>query len=267
MSLPVSLFVPGDSWLHRLDPRVKLGFALLSTVALMLLESLPLFLLFLLLCHVVLLSARVPLSRIGWAWRLMLPVTVLIPLLWPLFSSTGGAVLVVLGPLVITWSDIWWGLAMAARVNSLAFAFFVWLFTTDQTDMVLGFVHLGLPYDWGLTVAIALRYIPTLQAAFEQVMEAQRARGLVIPRANPVRAARAYVPALVPTLIVALRTADDLSRALEARAFGAPGRERTARRQLRFTAADGAALLGMLAVFAVVVTARLVWQFGRGPLL
>jgi energy-coupling factor transport system permease protein len=263
----MSLYVPGDSWLHRLDPRVKLLFALLATPALLLIESLPLFLLFLLLCHLLLLSARAPLARIGWAWRLMLPVTVLIPLLWPLFSTTPGPLLLQVGPVVVTWTDVWWGLAMAARVNALAFAFFVWLFTTDETDMVLGFVHLGLPYDWGLTVAIALRYIPTLQGAFEQVMEAQRARGLVVPRANPVRAARAYVPTLVPTLILALRTADRVSLALEARAFGAPGRVRTQRRQLRFRLEDAAALFVVVVVLVGLMAARLAWGFGRGPLL
>lgn len=267
MSLPVSLYVPGDSWLHRLDPRVKLSFAVLATVALLVTDSLVLFVLFLALCHALLLGARVPLARIGWAWRLMLPVTIMIPLLWPLFSNVTGTALIELGPLTVTWPDVWWGLAMAARVDGLAFAFFVWLFTTDQTDMVLAFVRLGIPYEWGLTVAIALRYIPTLEAAFDQIMEAQRARGLVIPRANPVAAARAYIPALVPTLIVALRTADDLSRALEARAFGAPGRRRTQRRQLHWSRTDGLAVLGMAIGFVLTLLVRYAWGFGRGPFL
>ena len=133
--------------------------------------------------------------------------------------------------------------------------------------MVLGFVRLGLPYEWGLTVAVALRYIPTLEAAFEQIMEAQRARGLVIPRANPIAAARGYIPALVPTLIVALRTADDLSRALEARAFGAPGRRRTERRRLRMSRNDHLALLGVATGVLATMLARFALQLGRGPLL
>jgi energy-coupling factor transport system permease protein len=265
MSLPSSLYVPGDSWLHNLDPRVKLGFALLATLALMSLGSLPLFVLCLALCHALLLVARVPLSRLAWAWRLMLPVTILIPVLWPIFSTEGGRALLQLGPLSVTWPDITQGLAMAARVDAMAFAFFVWLFTTQQLDMVLGFVSLGMPYEWGLTLAIALRYVPTLYAAFEQVMDAQRARGLVISPTNPLRAARAYVPALVPMLVIALRTADNLSRALEARAFGAPGRQRTVRRQLHFTWADGLAAAGMLALFGGVIVARILWGFGRGP--
>lgn len=267
MSLPPSLYVPGDSWLHRLDPRVKLGFALLATVALMSLGSLPLFVLFLVLCHGILLSARVPAARFVWAWRLMLPITIMIPVLWPVFSTAAGPVLLRLGPVTVTWLDIWQGLAMATRVDAMAFAFFVWLFATDQADMVQAFVNLGVPYEWGLTVTIALRYMPTLHTAFERVMDAQRARGLVISHTNPLQAARAYIPGLVPMLILALRTAENLSRALEARAFGAPGRCRTSRRRLHFVLSDGLILALIVALFGGVIAARILWGFGRGPLL
>ncbi len=265
MSLPTSLYVPGDSWLHRLDPRVKLAFALLITILALSLNSLLLFLVLLILCHLVLLSAGIPTARIGWAWRLMLPVVILIPLLWPIFSPAIGPVLLRLGPVTLTALDIWQGLAMAARVLTMAFAFFVWLFTTDETEMVLGFVALGLPFEWGLTLAITLRYVPALQTTFQQVMDAQRARGLVIPRRNPLRAARAYVPALVPMLILALRSADSLSRALEARAFGAPDRRRSQRRRLHLTTPDWLALTLLLVFFFALLATRLFLGWGRDP--
>jgi energy-coupling factor transport system permease protein len=265
MSLPPSLFVAGDSWIHALDPRVKLSFALLSTIALLSLDSLhvsvPLglvFALFLAFCHVILLAARAPIAQLGWAWRLILPVTIMIPLLWPLFAAADGPTLLQLGPLAVTWTGIWQGVAAALRVDAMAFAFFVWLFTTDQTEMVLGFVGLGMPYEWGLTLAIALRYVPTLHTAMERVLDAQRARGLVISHTNPVQAARAYIPALVPMLIGALRTAEHLSRALEARAFGAPGRRRTSRRRLKFSLLDGVALAVMVAVWGAILALRAV---------
>ena len=267
MSLPTALYVPRDSWLHRTDPRVKLAFALLATVALMSLGSLQLFLLFLVLIHCLLLSARIPVARLAYVWRMMLPITILIPVLWPIFSSGSGTALLRVGPVSVTWTGIWQGLAMALRVDGLAFAFFVWLFTTDQVDIVLSFVSLGVPYEWGLIVAIALRYVPTLYDTFGQVMDAQRARGLVIPARNPLRAAQAYVPALVPMLVASLRTAENLSRALEARAFGAPGRQRTSRRRLRFRGYDAFLLAVIVVLFGGVFAARLLWGFGMGPLL
>jgi energy-coupling factor transport system permease protein len=256
MSLPASLFVPGDSWVHALDPRVKLTFAVMFTLVLLTVNSLPVFLGGLLLCHALLLAARVPPGRIVWAWRLMLPITLMIPLLWPLFAAPEGAPLVHIGPLTVTWPGVWQGLAAALRVDALAFAGFVWLFTTDQTAMVLGFVGLGIPYEWGLALAIALRYIPTMHSTLERVLDAQRARGLVTASANPLQAARAYIPALVPMLIQALRTADHLSRALEARAFGAPGRVRTSRRRLHFVGRDAFTLALIVLGSGALLAAR-----------
>ncbi len=266
MALTTSLYVPGNSWLHQLDPRVKLFFAVGGMVSMLALGNLPVFVAFLFVCHVLLLSAGVPASRLGWAWRLMLPITILIPVLWPVFSTVGDSVVLKLGPVTVTTLDVWQGLAMAARVNAMAFAFFVWLFTTDQEAMVSGLIGLGVPYEWGLVLAISLRYVPTLFASFQQVLDAQRARGLVIPRSNPVRAARAYTPALVATLIGALRTAERLSWALQARAFGAAGRSRTVRRELCFGPADGLATAVVALGYGAILAARLMIGFGRQPL-
>ncbi|MBS1252842.1 MAG: Energy-coupling factor transporter transmembrane protein EcfT [Anaerolineales bacterium] len=266
MSLSTSIYVPGDSWLHRIDPRVKLAFAVGGMVTLLSLGNLPLFVAFLAVCHVVLLSAGVPVGRLAWAWRLMLPVTFLIPILWPVFSTVGASVLFELGPVTVTALDVWQALAMAARVDAMAFAFFVWLFTTDQTSMIMGLVGLGVPYQWGLMMAIALRYVPTLYESFQRVMDAQRARGLVIARWNPVRAGRAYVPALVAMLIGSLRAAERLAWAMEARAFGAAGRERTVRRQLHFRPVDGVAAAIVILGFTAVIVARVLFGFGQQPL-
>ena len=254
--MPDPLFLPGDAWLHRLDPRVKLSFAVMATAALLSVENIWVFLGCLGLCHVLLLSARVPLARLGGAWRMMLPITLLIVLLWPLFTPVPGTPVGQLGALTFTWESLLGGVAAALRLNALAFAFLVWLLTTDQTSMVLGFRRLGLPYTWGVTLAITLRYIPTLYALWERVLDAQRARGLVTAHANPWRAARAHLPVLVAVLIQALRAAETLSRALEARAFGAPGHTPTLRRPLHFGRRDAVALALIMLTFGGIIAAR-----------
>lgn len=256
--MPDSLFVPGNSWLHRLDPRVKLAFALMATVALLSVENGWLFLGCLALCHIMLLMARIPPARLLGAWRMMLPVTLMILLLWPLFTPATDAHAWQLGPLTLSWASILGGVVAALRLNALAFAFLVWLLATDQTAMVAGFRQLGLPYTWGVTLALTLRYIPTLYAVWERVMDAQRARGLVTAHANPLRAARAHLPALVPVLIQALRTAETLSRALEARAFAAPGCQPTVRRPLHLRPADWLALALIVLGFGGMIAAGVV---------
>ncbi len=66
------------------------------------------------------------------------------------------------------------GALLASRLLAVSLAFFFWLSTTDQGEMVRGFVALGLPYEWGLTIVLALRYLPILAGLFDQVREARR---------------------------------------------------------------------------------------------
>jgi energy-coupling factor transport system permease protein len=84
---------------------------------------------------------------------------------------------------------------------------------------------------------MALQQVIVFRRLFYQILEAQQSRGLMLPRRNPFRAARAYVPVLVPLLIHALRSVDNLSLALQSRGFGT-ARKRTSRRQLRVQGRD-----------------------------
>ena len=106
--------------------------------------------------------------------------------------------------------------------------------------MVRGFVALGLPYEWGLTVALSLRYLPILAGLIEQVREAQEARGLDLQQRGFMARLRAYGPILVSVMIGALRHGERLGWALESRALG--GAQRTDFRPLRLRREDLLAL-------------------------
>jgi len=256
------LYVARSSWLHTLDPRVKLLFVVLSTVLLLTLTNLYLFLAMLALYHLIIFSAGIPVSRVRWAWRVILPPTILIPLLWPLFYQEGGPVLLHWGPFRVSAMSWWEGVAMAARLDALAFAFFTWLFSTDQTSLVRGFVRLGLPFEWGLMLTIALRYVPTFYGAFVTISEAQSARGLVIPRRNLVKRIRSYLPILVAMIISALRTSDKLATAMESRALGLKGVKRTCLRDIRFRPTDYVYTALLIAIFSVLFILRFQFSFG-----
>ncbi len=123
--------------------------------------------------------------------------------------------------------------------------------------MVRGFVALGLPYDWGLTVALALRYLPILAGLFEQVREAQEARGLDLAQRSFLARLQAYRPILIAVVIGALRHGERLGWALEARALGGGGTRRTAFRPLSFHQGDYLALGVLFAILAGAVLLRL----------
>ncbi len=181
---------------------------------------------------------------------------VLVLVLTTLFTPGGQTVWASLGPLRVTAEGFWRALLLTARLLALSLAFFFWLSTTDQGEMTRGFVALGLPYEWGLTVALALRYLPILAGLFEQVREAQEARGLDLAQRSLGARLQAYRPILIAVVIGALRHAERLGWALEARALGAAGR-RTTFRPLRLRRDDAAALVFLGILFAAGVLLRL----------
>jgi energy-coupling factor transport system permease protein len=264
VSARFDLYVARRSWLHDLDPRTKLAFTLLSLILLLSFGNLLLMATFLVVAHLILLSARIPGSRIRWIWERMLPLTVLILVLWPLFYQQGEDVLVELWGLRVTAFSLREGAAMALRVDGLAFACFILLLSTSQSELVRGLVKWGLPFSWGLTLAIALRYLPTMYGIYTTVSEAQQARGWVIGRGDLIKRLRSYMPVLVAVIITALRMMDNLSLALAARAFGAR-RDRTSLKEVHFQIMDRVVLVGMAGLFLALIVARFYFGFGVEP--
>ncbi|MFZ5919169.1 MAG: energy-coupling factor transporter transmembrane component T family protein [Chloroflexota bacterium] len=261
MSWGFDLYVAKKSWLHRLDPRVKLVFVALSTAALLTFRNVWIMLAALIALHGLLLSARVPRQRLAWVWRAMLPLNILIPLLWVIFYPEGEPVLrlwfVRLTPLSAVR-----GISLALRLDAIAFAWFSWLFTTDQATLVQSLVRLGLPYNWGLVLALSLRYIPTFYGLFGVVSDAQQSRGLDLSKGPWLSRLRAHLPILIAMIISALRTAEKLGMALEARALGAPGVRRTSLREITFRPVDYLILGGGMVGFVGLIWLR--WYYGLG---
>lgn len=238
------LYAHGTSWLHRLDPRTKMAFVAVSFGLLLLTNQIPLVVGYLALVHVVLLRAGISSRRISWLWQRMWPLALLILVLWPLSYPEGQPVLVGWWRIRITLPGIQQGVLAALRVTGLAFAIYVMLLTTDQASLVQGLVSLGMPFEWGLGLAIGLRYLPLLLGMYGTITDAQRARGWTPEREGLLRRLRAQGPTLVALVIGSLRLTDALTLALASRGFR-PGQPRTTRRPLRLGRVDFACLLGM----------------------
>ena len=153
----------------------------------------------------------------------MLPILVLVPLLWPVFYQEG-SLLLALGPLRITDLSLARGVAVALRIVAMAFACFIPLFTSTQTELVQGLMRLGVPYRAGLLIGMALRYVGVFYGSFGVIIDAQAARGLDLAQGSLLQRLRSYLPVLVPMLISSLRTADRVAMALEARGYGRPAK-------------------------------------------
>ena len=265
MSAVYDLYQPGDSWLHRLDPRVKLALVASATVLLLVFRNLWIMVGASLLFLFFLASAHIARERIVSVWRITLPTMLLVAGLWVLFNRAVGPAFLDLGFIRVGWDNLGQGMALGLRIGALAALIFSWLFTTDQATLVRGMVALGLPYEWGLTLAMALRYLPTMGAILRMISDAQQARALNLTRGSPLRRVRAYMPIVVSMLITALRTAENLSRALESRALGA-SRHRTYLRQLHLRTIDVVWLVGIVTVTVLLLWARFALGFGAAPL-
>ncbi|HHX44477.1 MAG TPA: energy-coupling factor transporter transmembrane protein EcfT [Chloroflexi bacterium] len=265
MSVRYDLYQPSDSWLHRLDPRVKLLFVASISAILLMSRNVWVMLAALAAVHAALWSAGIAGRRIAWVWRVTLPTMVLIAVLWVVLNPGEGPALLAVWFLRVTVETIAEGLALALRIGALAFAVFTWLFTTDQATLVRGLVSLGMSHSWGLILAMALRYLPTMAGTFRVVSDAQQARALDLTRGNLVARARAYLPIVVAMLITALRTAENLSRALESRALGA-GVRRTYYRQLHYRRVDAAWTVAIVVALGLFLWARIAWGVGAAPL-
>jgi energy-coupling factor transport system permease protein len=260
VSTHFDLYVARRSWLHGLDPRTKLAFVGVSFALLFFGDAPALLAGYLVAVHVLLWRARIPTDRIRWLWRQMWPLTLLILLLWPLFYPTGQPVLLSFWRVRITLPSLLEGLASALRVDGLAFAVFVLLVSTDQSRLVQGLVRMKMPFEWGLALAIALRYLPLLYGTYGTITDAQRARGWTAEEGSLLTRVRAYVPTLVALVIAALRFSDTLTLALAARGFR-PGHPRTTYRPLDLTRTDWWCLAGLGLTLGGAVCHRLgvVW--------
>ena len=242
--------IPGASLLHRLDPRTKLWGTLLCLVLVFLLPNLMCQALFTLAIHIILLAVGIPIGMLGRLWRQMAILLVLILVLQPFFSPSG-QLLVSLGPLRLTSGGVLRAAELALRAAGMVFVTCALLFTTPQPALVRAFVKLGLPYTWGLTISLALRFLPAIQDLYRTVQDAQAARGWVA-RGDLVKRFRDHIPILVAVLISTLRMSDQLTLALAARGLEST-RPRSSWRELQMTGEDWVFLAGVTATFGLFV--------------
>jgi energy-coupling factor transport system permease protein len=250
MTVVFDTYVPGASLLHRLDPRVKLWALILALVAAFLLPGLLLPAVYLLGIHAGLRLAGVPWGKLGRFWREMAILIFLIVVLQP-FARPAGRVFLEAGPLRLTAGGVTDALHTALRTLNIAFLVAGLLFTTEHRVLIQGLVSLGIPYTWGLTISLALRFLPAVQSLFQNVRDAQAARGWVA-EGGFLRRIKDYIPILVAVLIGTLRMSDDLTLALAARGLGASER-RTTWRSLAMTRSDWLFATGATVAFALII--------------
>ncbi len=249
-------FFPGDSVLHRLDPRLKLVVCIAYIAALFMAKSFVsygILLAFLLAC--VLLS-RIKLSIILRGLRPLLFILVFTALL-NLFYTQGDHVLFEWGFIHITSEGVVVSVFMVLRILMLITGTLVMLtYTTSPIALTDALEALMKPlnvirvpvHELAMMMTIALRFIPTLIEETDKIMSAQKARGADFESGNIFRRAKAMIPLLIPLFISAIRRAEELAEAMECRCYHG-GEGRTRLKTLHLTRLDFAAMPVTLVIF------------------
>ncbi len=254
-------YFPGNTVIHRLDPRTKLLFTILYIVALFSAKGGAAYaVLFLTLCACIAVSKIRPKTIL----RGMKPILFIIILTAVLnIFYTPGDPIWQWKFLKITVEGLWAAFFMVLRISFLITCTFMLTYTTspimltDGLEKLLGplkKVHVPV-HELSMMMSIALRFIPTLIEETDKIMSAQKARGADFDTGNLFQKAKALVPLLVPLFISAFRRADELATAMECRCYHG-GEGRTRLRQLRFQGSDIAALILGAALVAVVLILR-----------
>ncbi len=258
-------FFPGNSLLHKLDPRMKILLMLCFVVFVFFATNL---LSFVYLTCLVLFMILV--SRIGFRVVLkgLKPVifislfTALINVFW----TTGETPLFEFYFIRIYSEGLWRALFMVIRIVALVTGTSILLtYTTSPMDLTDGMESLlsplkkvGVPvHEFAMMMSLALRFVPTLIEETEKIINAQKARGADFETGSILRRAKALIPILIPLFVSSFSRATDLAVAMECRCYTG-GEGRTKMRVMQLTRRDFATTLLFLLLFGVLLAVRMI---------
>jgi len=256
-------YYPGDSAIHRLDPRTKIVGTLLYLISLFVVDSFIGFgaaLLFLGLCIKI---SGVPLK---FMLKGLKPIFMIMLFTFVLnMFMTPGEALVTLGPLKITAEGLYNAFFMVARLALLIIGSSLMTLTTKPISLTDGIERLlsplqkiGVPaHELAMMMSIALRFIPTLLDETDKIMKAQMARGADFESGNLFQRAKSLIPLLVPLFISAFRIAVELAMAMEARCYRG-GENRTRLHRMALGKGDAVGAVVLIAYMAGLIALRVV---------
>ena len=253
-------YFPGNTIIHRLDPRTKLIWVVIFIAALFTARDY--------VSYALMIAVTVGLVAVSGVrprnlLRGMKPLIFIICFtgILNLFYTRGGTTLFEWWIFTVTTAGIKRAVLMVIRIMMLICGTLLLTYTTSPMALTDGFEILFGPlkkirvpiHEMSMMMSMALRFIPTLIEETDKIMSAQRARGADFDTGRLLERAKAMLPLLVPLFVSAFRRADELAVAMESRYYHG-GEGRTRMKQLRLVRRDYLALLAGAALLAAVIT-------------
>jgi energy-coupling factor transport system permease protein len=252
-------YYPGDSFVHRLDPRLKLIVNILFIVVIFFLKN---WYDYLILGSVVLLGVIFSGVSIRFFLKGLRPMLwlILFTVILQLFFTSGETVYWQWGWLVISREGLINATYIALRFLLIIFMSTLLTLTTQPLAIADGLEYLIRPLkaikfpvnDVALMLSIALRFVPKLMDETTKIMNAQRARGVDFNNGSLFKRVKALIPLLIPLMMSSLDIATDLTTAMISRGYrDEEGRSRF--RILKWRQRDSWTLLGFVIVSIAVM--------------
>ena len=254
-NIMIGQYFPGDSFLHRMDARVKILLLLILLIEVFVFTSAPVYFMMTVITFLMIMISKVPVRMV---LRSLKPLwwIILFTFVLHLFSHPGREIYRI-WQFVITQEGVEQGALISVRLMLLIVLSTLLTFTTsplkltDALESLLSpFKRLGLPaHELAMMMTIALRFIPTLISETDKIMKAQQSRGADFVTGSIMSRLKNMVPILVPLFLSAFRRADDLALAMEARCYRG-GEGRTRMKEMKLARLDYVAI-GVFAVLSV----------------
>ena len=255
-------YFPGNSFLHRMDPRMKLILCVVYIVLLFVAKGITSFALIVLFTAGIILASGIQFRTIFKSLKplsFILIFTTILNLCWN--AGEDGTVLLKLGRLTIYLEGVIRALLMSLRIILLmAGTTVILMYTTSPISLTDAIEQLFAPlnkikipvHTFAMMMTMALRFIPTLLEETQKIINAQKARGADFESGNLIARAKALVPILIPLFISQFRRAEELATAMECRSYRG-GEGRTRMTVLHFSSRDYIAVLAVALLFAGIL--------------
>lgn len=263
--ITIGQFFPGDSIIHRLDPRFKIVITLIYIIMLFSGGGFVCLAIGAVYTFTAIILSRIPLKMFLKSIKPILPF-LLITAVLNLLLVTSGDVLWKWKFIKITTEGVNISIFMVVRIVLLIMGSSLLTYTTSPITLTDAIERLLSPlkklkfpvHELAMMMSIALRFIPTLIEETDKIISAQKARGAEIDTGSFGKRARNMISILVPLFISAFRRADELATAMECRCYRG-GENRTRLNQLKFTNADTKGWLAFAVLAAAVISINLIF--------
>ncbi|MDO4594976.1 MAG: energy-coupling factor transporter transmembrane component T [Tissierellia bacterium] len=260
-SVSIGQYIPFDTPIHRIDPRIKIILSLLFMIMIFFVKNMITYLPIFIFLAVIIKLAKIPVKSLINGMKpifVLLIITAIINIL-----TTPGQQLFTIYKLSVTKEGLYKSVFMIIRLVFIIVATSALTYTTSPIELTDGLEKLFSPLkkigfpagELAMMISIALRFIPTLFNESEKIRLAQMSRGADFESGNIINRAKNMIPLLVPLFINSFKRADELSTAMEARLYRT-GRYRTRLNELKLRKNDWVILILTLIFYSIIIGIR-----------